>query len=108
MTFEECLAEIKKIPFEQTRAEGENYTEVVIAKAKLAPLISVLESYFARPLKPAGKPSSKDADRYSAPYGGVQNQQTLYFRKNEKGYEAALLWPWGDGASITVKIAREK
>ena len=108
MTFDECVAEIKKIPCEEKRAEKEDYTEVVVARAALVPLTLILESYFGPPLKPEGKPSSKDADRYTEPYGGILSNQTLYFRRNEKGHDAALLWPWGNGASVTVKIIREK
>jgi hypothetical protein len=108
MSFEEFLAAAQKNPIDQTRTWKEDYAEVVITKDALGPFTSLFDSYFGRPLKPAGKPSSKDAANYSEAYGGIEKNQTLYFRKNENGQELAMLWPWADGASITVKMIRDK
>jgi hypothetical protein len=108
MSFEDFLAEVKKNPVDQTRTWKENYAEVVITKDVLGPLTSLFDSYFGRPLKPPGESASKDAGNYSKAYGGVEKNQTLYFRKNGNGHELAMLWPWTDEASITVKIIRDK
>ena len=107
MTFEELLREVKKIKCQEMRAHQENYLEVVVAKPELEAVTTVLQSYFSLPLKPAGEHPSKEANAYSEPYGGIQSNQTMYFRKNETASDLAFLWPWGSGTAITVKIIRE-
>ena len=107
MTFEELIEEVKKVEFHEVRSQQKNYMEVVIAKKNMDSLLSVFESYFGVPLKPEGKPVTQEATQHSQPYGGVQNNQTLYFQKNNEGSTLALLWPWGSGVLITVKIVQK-
>jgi len=106
MTFEDLLSEIKKIKWEEIREQTDNYLEVVVGNADLDPLKSVLQSYFGTPIKPEGKWPSWNASRQSKSFGGVRRNQTMYFQKSEQGSEIALLWPWGCGTVMTVKIAR--
>lgn len=107
MTFNELLGEIQKVPHQEMRASEPDYLELVVAQNTLGAVTSVLGTYFGVPLKPAGVSSSKDADKHAEPYGGIQVNQTMYFRPGERGSELALLWPWGSGAATTVKIIRE-
>lgn len=107
MTFKELLSEVAKIKCRETRVRTDNALEVVIAKSDLGSLTAVLESYFGPALKPAGTQPSREANRYAEPYGGIRRDQTMYFRKQEGGAEIALLWPWGSGDVLTVKIFRE-
>ena len=107
MTFEELLKQVKAVKGLEIRTVEKDYCEVVVAKAQLEVMLTVLNVYFGAPLKPGGQAVSKDAKHYSEPYGGVQNNQTLYHRKGDMGAEMALLWPWGSGMSVTVKIIRE-
>jgi hypothetical protein len=107
MTFDELMKEVKKIELHEVRAQQPNYMEVVVAKKNMDSLLTVFESYFGVPLKPEGQNPSQEANQHSQPYGGVQSNQTLYFQKNEKGSTLALLWPWGSGVLITVKIAQK-
>ncbi len=107
MTFEELLSEIAKIKCREMRVRTENALEVVIAKADLGPLTAALESYFGPPLKPEGAAPSRDASGYAEPYGGIRRDQTMYFRKSESRSDIALLWPWGSGNVLTIKVFRE-
>ena len=107
MTFEEMLERIQTVPCEEKRTAEKDYCEVVVAKPHLAPATSVLESYFGRPLKPEGEQASAEAARHAGPHGGVHGNQTLYFHQSEKTSELALLWPWGDGSKVTLKIIRQ-
>ncbi len=107
MTFEDLLGEVKKIELHEVRTQQANYLEVVVAKKNMDALLTVFESYFGVPLKPEGQQVSQEASQHSQPYGGVQSNQTLYFQKNEAGSTLALLWPWGSGVLITVKIAQK-
>lgn len=107
MTFEELLEKVKTVHCQEARAHEKDYCEVVIAKSNLDSMLSVLNGYFGLPLKPAGKKPSQDAQAYAKSHGGVYDDQTLFHRKEGACSELALLWPWGSGAAVTVKIARE-
>jgi hypothetical protein len=107
MTFEELLGQVKILKCKETRAQEKDYLEVVVTQDQLGPIVSVLEACFGPPLKPRGQRPSGDANRYAGPHGGVRANQTLYHRKHESSSEMALLWPWGSGDTVTVKIIRE-
>lgn len=106
MTFEELLEKVKEIQCQETRVRREDYCEVVVAKTNLESMLSVLTGYLGLPLKPAGKEPSEAAQRCAMPHGGVHGDQTLFHREAGALSELALLWPWGSGSAITVKIVR--
>jgi len=107
MSFTELVESLRKVKHEQTRADQENYFEVVVTKNIIEPIVSMLQSYFGSPMKPEGKDPSKTAERCAEPYGGIWRNQIMYMHTVEQGVEAALLWPWNDGNSITVKLIRD-
>lgn len=106
MNFREFLDEIQGIKFEEMRGQTESSLEVVVSKENLGKIVPVLEAYFGPALKPQGCQPTGESDYYSKPYGGVRQDQTLYFRKDDKSFVIAMLWPWGSGISVTVKILR--
>lgn len=108
MTFQDLLVEIKTLKFEESRSQTEEYFEAVISKAGLEPLHKILASYFGVPLKPEGHPPSGKANRHAKPHGGIRTDQTMYFRQDAHHSECVLLWPWGSGTRITVKISQSK
>lgn len=105
MTFSDLLARIQTVRLQETRACTGDYFEAVIAAADLGPIQEVLAAYFGPVFKPAGTSPSGEANRYAKPYGGIRKDQIMYLRKSEGHVDCALLWPWGSGASFTVKIA---
>lgn len=106
MTFAELVSAVKKVPYQELRAQADHYLEVVVAQANFVALHAVLQTYFGPPLKPQGAPPTADSDRYSGRYGGVRGEQILYVRPKEKGADVALLWPWGGGSVVTLKLVR--
>ena len=104
MNFSELLEQIQKIQYQEKRPHTADYIEVVVAKPHWEAMDQVVQSCFGAPLKPPGQNPSHDAEGYAKSYGGVRRDQTLYFQKNETGSYAALLWPWGNGTSVTLKI----
>jgi hypothetical protein len=107
MTFEELIDQVQKLNCEEKRALEANYSEVVVTKDVLPSLNAILQTYFGVPFKPLGKSANPEAARYAKPYGGVESNQILYLKKSASSVELALLWPWGSGASVTVKIIRQ-
>ena len=106
MTFDDLAVQIQNIPCAEKRASEVNYREVVFAQSNMPQVNAVLEACFGAPLKPEGKLPSAEATEYSKVYGGVQGNQVLYHRKSASGDEMAMLWPWGNGASVTLKMIR--
>ena len=108
MTFPALLAEIQKIKAEERREQTAEYLEMVIAKGALESLHKILTAHFGPPLKPEGSAPSGEANREAKPYGGIRKDQTMYFRRDAEHNECALLWPWGGGARITIKVIQSK
>lgn len=106
MTYPELIEEVKKIKLWERRVDSPNLLEFVITQELLNTLTLLLENYFGLPLKPAGQAPSREANAYSAAYGGIQKGQTLYYRDSGASSHCALLWPWSDGKWITVKVAQ--
>lgn len=104
MTWDELTGGVRKAKLIELRGQKEKYLEVVMAVSDLAPVTDLFRTYFGEPLKPPGERPSSDAERYAASFGGVHQGQTLYARKIGEDVHGALLWPWGDGLSVTVKI----
>lgn len=108
MTFHDLLVEIKTLRFEESRSQTEEYFEAVISRNGLEPLHKILTSYFGVPLKPEGQQPSWKASRHAKPHGGIRTNQTMYFRQDGHHSECVLLWPWGSGTCVTVKIIQYK
>ena len=108
MTFQEFLSQVQTIRIEESRAQTEEYFEAVIAKEGLEAMHKILTAYFGPPLKPEGRSPSGEASRRAKPYGGIRKEQTMYFRQDGDLAECALLWPWGSGARITIKVTQSK
>ncbi|MFA7255860.1 MAG: hypothetical protein WC133_07215 [Candidatus Omnitrophota bacterium] len=108
MTFQEFLTQIQTLRIEESRAQTEDYFEAVISKEGLDPLHKILTAYFGPPIKPEGHSPSGEANRRAKPYGGIRKDQTMYFRRNGDQCECALLWPWGSGTRITIKVTQSK
>ena len=106
MTFPELVAQLKKIPFEETRKDGEGYFEFVVSTQNLILIYPILEKYFGVPFKPPGTAPSGKAQDVAKRYGGIQKQQTLYYKHADGLANCAMIWPWGDGSRATVKIAQ--
>lgn len=101
------LVKIMGIKCEQ-RALESDYMEVVANNTQLPFVTEALKAYFGEPVKPAGKDATPEVAKCAKPYGGIYANQTMYFRKEGATVEAALLWPWGSGASTTIKIIRKR
>ena len=108
MTFPKLLSDIQQIKSEEKREQTDEYLEMVIAKETLAALHKILTAYFGPPLKPEGQRSSGEAKRRAKPYGGIRKDQTMYFRQTGEHSECVLLWPWGNGARVTIKVIQSQ
>jgi len=88
------------------RKETFGYIEFVLDVDNLPKVYPVLEEYFGPPFKPCGVAPSKEASARTAPYGGIQKQQTLYYVERDGQSSCAMIWPWQDHTRATVKVAQ--
>ena len=106
MIFNELVTRLKKIPFDEIRKEYQGYFEFVISTHYLVHLYPILEGYYGVPFKPAGIQPSDKAASVTKNYGGIQKQQTLYYKNQDGVTDCAMIWPWNDGSRSTVKMAQ--
>ena len=106
MSFQELVQTLKQAPLDETRKESEGYFEFVLNASDLSVVYPALEQYFGVPFKPPGIKPSKEASLYAKEYGGIEKQQTLYYREDAGVSNCAMIWPWNDGVRVTVKVAR--
>ncbi|MEI6631062.1 MAG: hypothetical protein WCL25_00400 [bacterium] len=102
MKFEQLRKTVKEVGFETSRADNENYLEIVIVKDKLSELILRLDNLFG----PPQNQSSPQAQKAIKEFGGIIKGQTLYFWHEDSSFIFAMLWPWQDGEHITIKMAK--
>ena len=104
MTYDQLLTEVKKLKCLETRTDSKSELEFVIKANDVSIINSVLQNYFGPPLKPAGQEPTKEAWNYTVNLGGIRENQTLYYVKREEVSYCAMIWPWSNKVSITVKI----
>lgn len=105
MTFPDLVRDLRKIPFDELRKDGEGYFEFVISYRHLANLLPALERYFGVPFKPPGVKPTREMDLKTEDFGGIRKHQTLYYKEHGPLSSCALIWPWNDDSRATVKVA---
>ncbi len=91
---------------DECRKQTFGYMEFVMAVKDLSVVYPVLEEYFGPPFKPAGVNPTKEASSRTAPYGGIEKQQTLFYVERDGKSNCAMIWPWQDKTRATVKLAQ--
>jgi hypothetical protein len=104
MDYNEFLKQVKTLEFQELREDRPEYIEFVIATDYMPNLTSVLESYYGAGYSPPEKNPPEQAQKYADLYGGIQEGQTLYYLDCDDIFHCALLWPWGNGQSTTIKL----
>ncbi len=106
--FPELIAQLKQLPHDEFRKEENGYIEFVLSVKKVSMLYPLLEGYFGAPFKPEGAEPSREAQDRAETYGGVEKQQTLYYKESGGLSSCAMIWPWNDKVRLTIKVAQGK
>lgn len=106
MRYDLFLEELKKVPCQELRSAEAEYFELVVRAGDLPKVNQVLETFFGKPMKPAGDTPSSEVKKLAQEYGGIREDQTLYYMAAEELYYYSLIWPWANGQSVTVKVIR--
>jgi hypothetical protein len=104
MQFAEIRKELKKVPFVTVREESGDYFEAVVSRNELANLALKLEKFFGPRIWPSKNKLSDEVEMSIKEFGGIMDDQALYFSKQNNKIVFAMLWPWSNGTHITLKI----
>ena len=104
MEFNKIKDEVKALGCEALRADKDDYFEAVFTKAVTAKLNESLKSFLGEPVWPSKDKLALQIQDAIAGFGGIHEGQTLYFRTEGSIIIFAMLWPWGDGQRVTIKI----
>ncbi|PIP19387.1 MAG: hypothetical protein COT38_03945 [Candidatus Omnitrophica bacterium CG08_land_8_20_14_0_20_41_16] len=110
MEFSNIKEEVKRVNFESTRTDCDNFFEAVVVKDELAKLSERLSKFLGEPAWPSKNRLSYQMQEAVKAFGGIMPGQTLYFKSEGSGSDAifAMLWPWQDGLRTTVKIIQKQ
>ena len=107
LVFQEIKNALNSIKLDELRLNSDNHFEAVIAKDELSKLVTLLEGFFGPPAFPSKIKLSAPIRQNIDALGGIMSGQTLYYSSEGGVTIFAMLWPWGDGERITVKIFRK-
>ncbi len=103
-TFNDLLNEIDQIPVVESRINAPGQREFVMMSDLVMQTHLALQKFFGEQFKAPGEVPSSADKKHAARWGGIRDDQTLYYRQKENDAHCAMLWPWSDGRRYTVKI----
>lgn len=106
MRFGELKEQVKSVGLNELRKDIDNYFEAVVAQDKIKELNCKLNDFFGEPVWPSRKKLSLETEKAIEGYGGIIEGQILYSFNLGGANIYAMLWPWQNGESTTVKIIR--
>ncbi|MBU0549665.1 MAG: hypothetical protein KKH80_02570 [Candidatus Omnitrophica bacterium] len=107
MQFIELKEEVKNIAAGEMREDEENYLELVVLKGKIDDVCRKLEELLGPPAFPSENKLTPEIENIVNKYGGIFQGQTLYFSSQNNSTVFAMLWPWGSGMHVTVKLIHQ-
>jgi len=107
MEFQDMLDKIKSIPLLQLQQQEDRFFGAVMRTEQLNILQPLLTSFFGLPLKPPSGQVTVEVANLTRPYGGIRENQTLYFKTQQDRQILAMIWPWNDGSNFTLKIFQD-
>ncbi len=87
-----------------TRDIRPGYCEFVVYAKDMETWESRFAAACGKPAKPAGVKSTPQQRNLSDGYGGIDKNQTLYYKQEAGRVYLVMLWPWRDGEYVTVKM----
>lgn len=100
----EILEKAAGLSVHETRSEGPEYHEMVVYRKDLTEWEKIFKEVLGLAVKPAGSAATNEHLDVTEEYGGIERSQTLYVKKDDDGARMIMLWPWQDGAHVTIKM----
>lgn len=106
MGYPELLQQIKKIDLKELRTDTADFLEFVAGTDVMDGVHAVLKMYFGAVFRHLKEKLPKQAAECVEEYGGVRDNQTLYYVERDGYSHYAMIWPWGNETCATVKLFR--
>lgn len=104
MVFDELKQKLVTFQYSEKRADSGQYFEGVIESAQRQNLCDCLEEFLGKPVWPSNDDPPDHVEKAIKDFGGLWENQMLYFSGDSTRAVFAMLWPWSDGKHITVKV----
>jgi len=103
----DLLAKLKHLDYAQKKyhvdRHGE-YVQLVFSSKDLSAWMASISAILGDPVKTAGQPVNADVTALTRDFGEIFDHQTLYYQTVDHHRIMAMLWPWNNRESITLKI----
>lgn len=106
LSIESIATQLSNLPIQENRQTTEAYHEVVIYNKDIDDWNKILSEILGPPLKAPGDPVSDKQKSITEYYGGLDDEQSLYYLQTANYSFIAMLWPWGNDENTTLKIAK--
>lgn len=107
LTYDQLMKKIDNFPVFESRINRPLMKEFVIPFDSIMRLHLIFQKYFGPDFKAPGESPTVTDKKRSALWGGIRQNQTLYFRESEEYSNCAMLWPWEEGRLCTVKVVQQ-
>jgi len=84
---------------------SEDYVERVFLKEDLEKWEEILTDLLGPAVKRAGEETTLSFSELTIDYGGLLDDQILYYKEFEDTSLIVMFWPWKDDNQVTLKIA---
>ena len=105
MNVSEILKRCSHLTVEGECDISEDFVERVFFKKDIGAWEKVLTDILGPALKKAGEVPTQLFCDLTVNYGGILDDQTLFYKKFEGYAIIAVFWPWKDNNQVTLKIA---
>jgi len=105
MTIDEILKQCDQLKTEEKRVSSNVYDERVIYVDEIDQWSQVLAESLGPAVKPAGQKTTPQDFALTVNYGGIFDDQTLFYKKFEEKSILAMFWPWKNKIHVTLKVA---
>ena len=103
-TISEILKKCDQLKVEEKRVSSSGYNEQVIFSDEIDQWNKVLAGVLGPAVKPAGQKTTPQYFALTVNYGGIFDDQTLFYKKFEEQSILAMLLPWKNKIHVTLKI----
>ena len=105
VTIGEILKQCSQLKVEEERVSSNDYDERVIFANEIDQWGKVFADVLGQAMKPAGQKTTPQDFALTVNYGGVLDDQTLFYKKFKERSILAMFWPWKNKIHVTLKIA---
>jgi hypothetical protein len=105
ITIDEILKQCGQLKVEEERVHSIDYDEWIIFADEIDQWSKVLTGALGPVVKPADQKTTPRHFSLTVNYGGLFDDQTLFYKRFDERSIIAMFWPWKNKIHVTFKIA---